>query len=508
MDNRSILTLNCSDSQKALITSVSPENTVLYSDSQSDSLKNTNYDLTIIDITKGRFNPGFESGIFLCIIDNPEQINLIDDSIDADVISSPLCKAELKMRVNSLLRKSAARKKLTETEHILKRLEEAGQMGYFIADFKNPENNRLSDAGFRMIGNLPNDHIPTAESFKTYLHPDDVHKLEKCQEDMASKGRADKEFRIQRRDTGEWFWMLARTTFFEYDSEGVPIKSIGIHQDITRLKEQENLIDEERKQFLSILNTIPQPMYVADLDTHELLFINDAIRNAQLAGDNPLSKKCYELFYDSSEPCEFCSNHIIRNQKGPYTWDKKNPKNGRHYQVTDQVIKWSNGKDVRFGACIDITEQVQVNNILRDELALNKQKLGMASLHNMSKNDLIEDLRGRLETFKGMTIQSDDIGKLLNFIDKSIKIDEQWTTFKKHFEEVHSGFFTRLGNKYPRLTDKERKVCAYYRVNLSNKEIALLLGIAPDSVKKGRNRLRKKLELTPNQSIVPFLETI
>ncbi len=110
MDNMSILTLNCSDSQRALITSVSPANTVLHSDSQSDSLKNTNYDLTIIDITNDSFKPASESGIFLCIIDNPEQINLIDDSIDADVISSPICKTELKMRVNSLLRKSAARK--------------------------------------------------------------------------------------------------------------------------------------------------------------------------------------------------------------------------------------------------------------------------------------------------------------------------------------------------------------------------------------------------------------
>ncbi len=508
MDNNSILTINCSDDEIARIVAVSPANTIVSSAEQADPALNQQHGLVIYGTTNQNYELDIVTDTQLFIVENSEQIPSIPASSSVDVIYAPLREEELKLRINSLLQLSCVQKEMNETKHILERLEEAGQMGYFIADFADGTKNRMSDMGFTMLGCEPQDHIPSGDTFETFLHPDDLPKLLECRDDMMSKGCADKEFRVQRRDNEEWFWMLARTAFLEFDRDGTPTKTIGIHQDITRLKEQELLIDSERKQFLSILDTIPQPMYVADLDTYELLFINEVIRQEEMAGDNPLSKKCYELFYDFSEPCEFCTNDIIKCQKEPYVWDKKNPRNDRHYKVTDQIIKWSDGRDVRFGACIDITEQMQINDILRDELALNKQKLGMASLHNMSKNELLEELRKRLEKFRTASIETDDIMKLLKFIDKSIKVDEQWESFKKHFEEVHSGFFTRLSTKYPQLTARERKVCAYYRVNLSNKEIALLLGIEPDSVKKGRNRLRKKLFLSKDQHIVSFLEAI
>ncbi len=503
MESNLIITINCSDDTIAHINKVVPHCTI-----SSDSNQLSNCDLAIINICEDSYE--IEDGNFQClyIVDTPEKIETIEHIRNSDVIFAPLRINELSIRIKSLLKYNTTKNDLVETKHILSRLEEAGKMGYFIADLTDDSKNRMSDAGYKMLGCEPQDHVPSGESFETFLHPDDLHKLIECRDDMMNQGYADKEFRVQRRDNGEWFWMLARTAFLDFNEKGEPIKTIGIHQDITRLKNQEAIIDLEHKQFLSILDSIPQPMYVADLDTYELLFINNAIRSNEKAGDNPQAKKCYELFYNFSKPCKFCSNSIIRNQKEPYIWDKKNPINDRHYKVTDQVIKWSDGRDVRFCACIDITEQMQISDILREELALNKQKLGMASLHHISKNDLLEELRNQLEQFRENAIKNDDIKKLLLFIDKSLKVDEQWDSFKKHFEEVHSGFFTRLSSKYPKLTDRERKVCAYYRINLSNKEISLLLGIEPDSVKKSRNRLRKKLELHSEQPLVSFLESI
>jgi DNA-binding CsgD family transcriptional regulator len=41
---------------------------------------------------------------------------------------------------------------------------------------------------------------------------------------------------------------------------------------------------------------------------------------------------------------------------------------------------------------------------------------------------------------------------------------------------------------------------------MSTKEIASVLGISPDSVKKARNRLRKKLDLDATQDLNNFLE--
>lgn len=54
--------------------------------------------------------------------------------------------------------------------------------------------------------------------------------------------------------------------------------------------------------------------------------------------------------------------------------------------------------------------------------------------------------------------------------------------------------------KYPGLTTYEIRLCTYLKANLSTKEIATVLNITPDSVKKAKHRLRKKLSLRPVDS--------
>jgi DNA-binding NarL/FixJ family response regulator len=56
-----------------------------------------------------------------------------------------------------------------------------------------------------------------------------------------------------------------------------------------------------------------------------------------------------------------------------------------------------------------------------------------------------------------------------------------------------------LKSHYPQLTTYDLRLCTYLKANLSTKEIATLLNITPDSVKKAKHRLRKKLDLRPDQ---------
>ncbi|MCE7993633.1 MAG: helix-turn-helix transcriptional regulator [Roseivirga sp.] len=56
-------------------------------------------------------------------------------------------------------------------------------------------------------------------------------------------------------------------------------------------------------------------------------------------------------------------------------------------------------------------------------------------------------------------------------------------------------FQDRLKATYPHLTAYDLRLCTYLKSNLSTKEIAILLNITPDSVKKAKHRLRKKLHL-------------
>ena len=66
-------------------------------------------------------------------------------------------------------------------------------------------------------------------------------------------------------------------------------------------------------------------------------------------------------------------------------------------------------------------------------------------------------------------------------------------------EQSNQRFQQQLKRRFPRLTAYDLRLCIYLKANLSTKEIAILLNITPDSVKKAKHRLRKKISLMPDQ---------
>ncbi len=67
-------------------------------------------------------------------------------------------------------------------------------------------------------------------------------------------------------------------------------------------------------------------------------------------------------------------------------------------------------------------------------------------------------------------------------------------------ERDNKSFQHRLKQAYPRLTHYDLRLCTYLKTNLTTKEIARILNITPDSVKKAKHRLRKKVSLSPSVS--------
>lgn len=64
-------------------------------------------------------------------------------------------------------------------------------------------------------------------------------------------------------------------------------------------------------------------------------------------------------------------------------------------------------------------------------------------------------------------------------------------------ETSNQRFRQQLKARHPRLTSYDIRLCTYLKANLSTKEIATLLNITPDSVKKAKHRLRRKMNLKP-----------
>ena len=61
---------------------------------------------------------------------------------------------------------------------------------------------------------------------------------------------------------------------------------------------------------------------------------------------------------------------------------------------------------------------------------------------------------------------------------------------------------------FPNISETDLRLCAYIRTGMGNKQIATMLALQPDSIKKSRHRLRKKLGLSIETSIEDFLRSI
>jgi DNA-binding CsgD family transcriptional regulator len=127
------------------------------------------------------------------------------------------------------------------------------------------------------------------------------------------------------------------------------------------------------------------------------------------------------------------------------------------------------------------------------------------------KNNLIEQFTAEIEKLQALpcNIVTPEQTATLNQIRASaILTDEDWDDFRKKFEKVHSGFLERLKIALPDLSPAETRFMALAKLNLSNKEMAAMLGVSADAMRTIRYRLRKKLHLSEEGDIQELINKI
>ena len=158
-------------------------------------------------------------------------------------------------------------------------------------------------------------------------------------------------------------WKLTEIEFLKASAEKISY----------RIKEgrKQQMLENENKRFRTTMDAIDAVVYVADMETYELLFLNK--KGKQLTGTK-IGQKCYNaLQQGQSEPCSFCTNHLLLNEKGepkePYLWEFKNTVTKQWYLCRDQAIHWTNNKLVRIEIATDITELKKNEQALKESEA-------------------------------------------------------------------------------------------------------------------------------------------
>lgn len=145
---------------------------------------------------------------------------------------------------------------------------------------------------------------------------------------------------------------------------------------------------------------------------------------------------------------------------------------------------------------------------LESEIAFKNKELAMSTMYLLQKNETLDAIRQEVENVEKSIVDSkakQELRKVANLLKSDIQLENEWENFSINFDQVHFNFLKRLKMRFPKLTPKDQKLCAYLRMNLSTKEIAPILKISVRGVEIARYRLRKKLELSKNVNLIDFM---
>ena len=142
---------------------------------------------------------------------------------------------------------------LQQSQNLLSKTEEIAQLGSWM--FVLSTNQLIwSDQVYRIFGFTPNEFEPSYEVFLSLIHPDDREKVDSVYVNSLREGKDNYEIehRIIQKGTNEVRYVYEKCLHYK-NIEGRVVRSVGIVQDITKRKHQEDALLESKERFKSII---------------------------------------------------------------------------------------------------------------------------------------------------------------------------------------------------------------------------------------------------------------
>lgn len=247
---------------------------------------------------------------------------------------------------------------------------------------------------------LENHHLSIVDQWWMAVLPEDFPIL--IQQDRKYKNKEidhhRTEYRIRDKH-GNYKWILDRGIVIEKDDKGYPLKILGTHTDITKLKETEAELNKQQNFYESILNNIPTDIAVFDAQ-HRYLFTNPVgIKDAEIRkwiiGKTDLE---YCTFRNKDPQIAMSRSAIftkVIESKKQYSWEEEllngNGEKEYHLRNLFPVLNEKSEVQLVIGFGLNITER----KLIEEKVQLNEKRY--RDLFNYSQALICtHDLEGKL----------------------------------------------------------------------------------------------------------------
>jgi PAS domain S-box-containing protein len=393
---------------------------------------------------------------------------------------------------------------LEDSENRLRMALEGANEGLWVIDFLQSRMHFTTHSA-AMLGYSLEELGTTSEKWDTLTHPDDWQKVEKRL--LAHfEGKTDfyeAQYRVMAKD-GEWKWVLGHGRVMQRDADGKPLRAIGTHVDITRLKEIEFDLRRSEKKFRQLIENAPFGLLFLSLD-RTIEYLNPRFNEIfgysekEIPNLDTWLKKAYpdlsyrkevkliwdklldeeELMPDASQSAVFCKDGNYKIVKLTF--------------VSLQQKGW-------LATYEDVTEIAKAHEALEkreQELATKNASL---EEYNTTLKVLLkrrEDDRTELEE-KVIYNVKDLVLPYVTELEQSKLTDRQKAVLdllKSNLNEIVSPFSRRLAATHMNLTPKELQVANLLRQGKTSQEIAELICVSESSIVFHRHNIRRKLGL-------------
>lgn len=148
-----------------------------------------------------------------------------------------------------------------------------------------------------------------------------------------------------------------------------------------------------------------------------------------------------------------------------------------------------------------LSKQAEINQLLKQkydqDLEFRNKELQMLIESIKSKNDMLETVKDVMldEIRTNCKAPVETIHRAVRTILSHLTNDQDWSLLERQINELSTDFRTKLTQLHPSLTALDFKLLTFIRLKIPTREMARLLGINEDSVRKQKFRLKKKLNV-------------
>ncbi len=258
----------------------------------------------------------------------------------------------------------------------------------------------------------------------------------------------------------------------------------------------------------TILNSLNSSIYIADMKSHEIFFMNDHMKD--LFGTDLTGSICWKSIHKNLKgPCEFCTNDKLTDADGnptePHIWEFYNKKIGRWYELHDQAILWVDGHFVRMEIAIDITDRKRAEQALKESHEKLEQRVKERASSLEDLNIALKVLLKKKDEDR-VEVEKEIILNMKNIVEPTItklnnsslngtqqKLVDQLT---QKINDVLLPFSGQMEFKDYNFTLSETQIAKLIQTGKRSKEICELLNVSIRTVETHRMNIRKKMGIS------------